>query len=378
MYLRVPRMIRILFIDDEENIRSLVRHFLEISGDLQVDTAPSAEDAIGMMNDTDYDAIVCDYEIPGGMTGIEFLIMLRGGGSTVPFLIFTGRGQEEVAIRAINYGADFYIQKGDSPRAQFTDLIQKIGQAVQRRRTEKALRESERNLRTFIESLPDLVLETDSEGNVAAANGAGARIFRLAQDAILKKPWTSLLAPGDMQKARDAFAAMMASGTPLESLPLQLAPARPGWGGMPVTVSGTVLSREAGGFSGARLIVRARDGAGCTDEKFLALSALLPLPVIVTGPDGRVQLWNVGAAHLFGWTEEEVAGKPLPFVPQDMDAAFRDILLRCLQDEEVRNTGLSARRCNGDLTRVMLHAAPLHDGNGGVSSVLLVITGPAA
>ncbi len=48
-----------------------------------------------------------------------------------------------VVIEAINSGADFYLQKGGQPRAQFAELAHKVRQAVQRRRAEISLQESE-------------------------------------------------------------------------------------------------------------------------------------------------------------------------------------------------------------------------------------------
>ena len=57
-----------------------------------------------------YDAIICDYQMPE-MNGIDLLKMVRAGGNKIPFIMFTGRGREEVLIEALNSGADFYLQK---------------------------------------------------------------------------------------------------------------------------------------------------------------------------------------------------------------------------------------------------------------------------
>jgi len=377
-------MIAILFIDDEEAIRSLVKHFLEISGDLSVDTAPSAEAAVEMMKSTIYDSIVCDYSMPGGMDGIQFLTMLRNEGNQIPFLIFTGRGQEEVAIDAINHGADFYIQKGESPRAQFADLVQKIGQAVQRRRTENALRESERNYRDLIESLPDLILTTDRTGVVISLNSPAVRMEQIRSDLLLYKPWTKLLKPGESKKAQDAFLAMMESGNPMVDFQTRIESIQPDWEELPITVYGTIIRSETGDIIGARIVFRnivsierASERIRIAEEKFFTLLALLPLAVIIIDLEGRVLQWNVGSAHLFGWTEEEAIGGSIPIIPDNKSDEFQKIISWCQQNEKLRNISFLVKRCNGSVTRVMLHAAPLHDGNGAVSEILLVVTNPA-
>jgi len=376
-------VITILFVDDEEAIRSLVKHFLEISGDLTVETAPSAEMAIGIMKGTIYDAIVCDYEMPGGMDGIGFLTLLRNDGNQIPFLIFTGRGQEEVAIDAINHGADFYIQKGESPRAQFADLVQKIGQAVQRRRTENALRESEKNYRNLLESLPDLILTTDRNGIVISLNNPGL-LRQVRTDLVINKPWTNLISAGESHKAQDAFDMMMASGDPMTDLRTSVDPADSRREEMPVTVYGTVTRGEAGTADGARIVFRniagiewAAERIRVAEERFSSLLALLPLAVIIIDTERVVRHWNVGAAHLFGWTEEEAVGNPVPFILTDKEDEFQKILAWCRENEKIRNISFSVKRCNGSVVRVILHAAPLHCSTGGVAEILLVITNPA-
>lgn len=376
-------MITILFIDDEEAIRSLVKHFLEMSGDLTIDTASSAETAIGMMKGTIYDAIVCDYEMPGGMDGIGFLKLLRNDGNQIPFLIFTGKGQEEVAIDAINHGADFYIQKGESPRAQFADLVQKIGQAVQRRRTENALRESERNYRDLLESLPDLILTSDRSGVVTSLNSPGVRAGQVRPDFVLYKPWTKILKEGEAKKAQDAYKTMMDTGEPISDFHTTIDLLEPDGVEGPVTVYATVIRSETGAVSGARIVIRdvvslekAIGRIRVAEERFVTLLSLLPLAVIVTDLEGNVRYWNVGAAHLFGWTEEEVIGGVIPVISADRKDEFDKILLWCQQGEKLRNMPFLAKRCNGTVTRVTLHAAPLHGGDGGVSEILLVVTNP--
>lgn len=80
------------------------------------------------------------------MDGIQFLKTLKSRGNTTPVIIFTGRGREEVVIEALNNGADFYLQKGGNPLAQFTELSMKVHYAVSRKRSEEALRESNKKL----------------------------------------------------------------------------------------------------------------------------------------------------------------------------------------------------------------------------------------
>ena len=84
-----------------------------------------------------------------GMDGIEFLKQIRSSGNSIPFIIFTGRGREEVVIEAINSGADFYLQKGGDPNSQFAELSHKLKIAVERKRAVNALIQDEIRLKTL-------------------------------------------------------------------------------------------------------------------------------------------------------------------------------------------------------------------------------------
>jgi CheY-like chemotaxis protein len=68
------------------------------------------------------------------MDGIAFLKTVRKTWPTLPFIIFTGRGREEVVVEALNSGADHYLQKGGEPRSQFAELGHVITRSVERKR----------------------------------------------------------------------------------------------------------------------------------------------------------------------------------------------------------------------------------------------------
>lgn len=133
---------RVLYVDDEPDLLEIGKIFLEANGDFAVDTLTSARQALARLKDEKYDAIVSDYQMPD-IDGITFLKELKASGSTTPFIIFTGRGREEVVIEALNNGADFYIQKGGDPASQFAELSNKIRYAVSRKHFEEALGVSE-------------------------------------------------------------------------------------------------------------------------------------------------------------------------------------------------------------------------------------------
>jgi DNA-binding NtrC family response regulator len=102
--------IRVLQVDDEPDLLKIAKQCLEIEGQLQVDTALSVDEAWARSGKEKYDAIVSDYQMPE-KDGLEFLKKLGEKGNTIPFIMFTRKGREEAAIKALTQGDSQYLNK---------------------------------------------------------------------------------------------------------------------------------------------------------------------------------------------------------------------------------------------------------------------------
>jgi len=174
-------MLSVLYVDDEECLLEIGKTFLEMDGSMQVEVSTSAQVKLQEWGTTSYDVIISDYEMPL-VNGIEFLETLRLRGDRTPFIIFTGRGREEVVINALNAGADFYIQKGGAPRAQFAELTHKIKKAAERKRTEYALEQSNSILRATLESTADGIMVADPNGRITIFNNKFLQMWQIPSD----------------------------------------------------------------------------------------------------------------------------------------------------------------------------------------------------
>ena len=128
-----PTPIRVLHVDDEPSDLEITRILLrrEGKGDFEISSVLSAKEALERLESEHFDAIIADYKMPK-MDGIEFLEEVRKSGknSQIPFILFTGKGREEVAKEASKKGADRYIPKAGVTAAQCNELAHALRELV--------------------------------------------------------------------------------------------------------------------------------------------------------------------------------------------------------------------------------------------------------
>jgi len=127
-------MISVLYVDDEPALLDLVKIRLEMTEEFQVATASSAKEGLANLYNARYDAVISDYQMPE-MDGIQFLKEVRSSFGDIPFIIFTGRGLEEIGTEALNSGADYYVHKGAATTARFAELAHRLRGAVRQKQS---------------------------------------------------------------------------------------------------------------------------------------------------------------------------------------------------------------------------------------------------
>ncbi|OPX63949.1 MAG: response regulator FixJ [Methanomassiliicoccales archaeon PtaB.Bin215] len=189
-------MIRCIYVDDEEALLEIAKEFLELEGDISVDTVSSVDTALKLISGTTYDAIISDYQMPD-MDGIRFLKRIRSDGKDTPFILFTGRGREEVVIEALKNGADHYIKKGGDPTAQYAELANLVRQTVRRKEAEEAIRYNATRFRALIENTRDLVTIIDWSGYIVYSSPSTKNALGYTMDEIRGRSVFDYLHPDD-------------------------------------------------------------------------------------------------------------------------------------------------------------------------------------
>ena len=134
--------VRVLLVDDDSSILEVSEDImLHMNSNLEIGSACCVAEAFKKLATGNYDIVVSDYEMPQ-KNGLEFLKELKQQKNEIPFILFTGKGREEVAIKALNLGADGYFNKQGTPETVYGELAHGIRQSVEREKAKDTLRVS--------------------------------------------------------------------------------------------------------------------------------------------------------------------------------------------------------------------------------------------
>ncbi|KXB07983.1 hypothetical protein AKJ56_02040 [candidate division MSBL1 archaeon SCGC-AAA382N08] len=194
---------KILLVDDEPDFLEQTKLFLEREDErFNVSSAISAVEALDMLKKGNYDIIISDYQMPK-MDGIDFLETLRKEKSRdLPFILFTGKGREEVAMKALNLGADRYLQKGGDVKSQYGVLTQAIIQEAEHWFTKKRLSSSEKKYKDLTEKalVGVYIMQNDVFKYV---NPKFCDIFEYEREELIDKEYLELVAQEDRELVKN-------------------------------------------------------------------------------------------------------------------------------------------------------------------------------
>jgi len=179
-------MASVLLIDSHPEFLKMAKRFLEKGDGLKVNSTSSAEEAIKCLNNKTFDVIITDYELQG-MNGIEFLKALRAQKNNTPVIIYASASRDNVTIDAVRSGAEFFLQKSNDPRSQFTELRYIVEEIAKRKQAEAALNSRETDFHTIVSKNADAMLVLNPEGAIQYANPSALTLFNLDESELCGK-----------------------------------------------------------------------------------------------------------------------------------------------------------------------------------------------
>ncbi|MFB6255216.1 MAG: PAS domain S-box protein [Haloplanus sp.] len=199
-------IVHVLYVDKPDAV-DIAATALEREDDgFVVETATGVAAALDRLADLDVDCIVSDYDMPE-MDGLEFLAAVRAGHPDLPFILFTGKGSEEIASRAVSAGVTDYIRT-EAGIEQYAVLADRIRNAVSRYRSRQGVETSQQRLSLFIEQSPLGVIEYNSDFEIVGLNRAGEEILGYSESELRGETWERIVADTSYESVDEVTSAL--------------------------------------------------------------------------------------------------------------------------------------------------------------------------
>jgi PAS domain S-box-containing protein len=192
----VSKRISVLHCDDDPQFGALVTEYVNsLDTAMTVVSVADAGTAKRELESGGFDCVVSDYDMPE-TDGLELLSWVRQRDADIPFVLFTGKGSEEVASEAISLGATDYIRKGSDPSV-YELLVNRVRNAVQRYRAEQEATRTRRFLEKVVQHATDMIAVVDVEGNVVFVSGSIEEVLGYTPDELYERDAFELIHPDD-------------------------------------------------------------------------------------------------------------------------------------------------------------------------------------
>ena len=317
---------RVLYVDDDDEMLDVVPEHLERHGTLSVTTATTVDAGIDRLDEGDVECVVCDYDVPDA-NGLEFLAAVRRRRPDLPFVLFTGKGSEDVASEAISAGVTDYVQKGGGPDT-YQVLANRVENAVHRYRAERALRESERRYRTVVERSHDAIYIY--RGNeFLFVNDRTCELTGYDEAELLGMEVLSLIHPDDRERVGE-YGRRRAEGRDAPSTyEARVVTAEGETRFFAFSVQAIELEGGRAVLGSARDVTERHEREGAL-ERYETIVQASGDPVYTLDADGVLTFANDRLVEITGYDEGEVIGQHVSLVMDDADVEVGAELIRRL------------------------------------------------
>lgn len=296
--------IRVLHVDDEPEFGELVSRFLKRENELfEVTTVSSGEEGLTTLEAGEFECVISDYQMVE-TDGLEFLRAVRERHPSLPFVLFTGRGSEEIAAEAIASGVTDYLQKGGLER--YTVLANRVENAVDQYTTRRELDRTREWFRTLTENSTDATTVVDEDFEITYQSPSIECQFGYGPDELLGRNALEHIHPDDRECVREALETFLdSSEDALNDLVYRFRDADGSWRWLASSLSDerdTIVD----GF-----VVNSRDVTDRQNqhEWFQRLVEESVDTIFVVGTRGEIEYATPGAEELLGFSPEELVGQ---------------------------------------------------------------------
>lgn len=183
------------------------KHLERIDSDIEIVTETNASAGLELLASDSFDCVVSDYNMQE-MNGIEFLREVREFDPTLPFILFTGRGSEQIASEAISAGVTDYLQK-ETGIDQYRVLANRITNTVEQYRAVKEVEATRAFYHRILERSWDFVIIVDENGLIDYVSPAVERVMGYEPKELIGTNALDFPHPDDKETAMTALSGVL-------------------------------------------------------------------------------------------------------------------------------------------------------------------------
>lgn len=187
--------LNVLLLEDNSTEAKLIQDLLSQTNTIQVELTRVrlVSQAIQLLHKNTFDVILLDLSLPDSQ-GLDTISRFKEYGLNTPIVVLTACEDQELALRAIQAGAQDYLVKG---KVCGELLIRSLRYAAQRQISQEALRLSEEKYRSVVNNIKEVIFQTDVNGNWTFLNPAWKEITGFSVGASLGTPISNYIYPDD-------------------------------------------------------------------------------------------------------------------------------------------------------------------------------------
>jgi PAS domain S-box-containing protein len=367
--------IRVLLVEDNPGDARLLREVVrEAEGaHIQLTHVDTLAKALGKLDSDQFDVVMLDLSLPDA-DGLDTLVRTHARAPSVPIVVLTGLDDEALAIRAVREGAQDYLVKG-----QVTGqlLVRAMRYATERKRAVEALQRSEEYFRSLIENALDIITVVDVDGTVRYGSPSFERVLGYPHGDLTGENLFKLIHPEDRERVHELLEVGAQHPGATHSTEFRVLHRKGAW--RVLEAIGKRFDQEssvAGYVLNSRDITerkRSDEAVRQANETLRAVIETSPLAIYTLDLEGTVRTWNSSAQQMFGYSQDEVIGKPLPVIGTDQEPAFRQRLDEVIVTGSERNGDERWTTKSGGGIDVSYWNAPLRDADGAVTGIIEVV-----
>ncbi len=364
--------VTVLHVDDDRSILDLAADVIELERPaITVESTTDPEEVLERIEaEPPVDCVVSDYQMVD-WNGLDLLAEIRKRDADVPFVLFTGKGSEEIASEAISAGVTDYIQK-ESGTDQYAVLANRIEHAVAQQRAQVEVEHTKARYQQLISHSSDVIAVADPDGTATYVSSAADRVLGYDPETLEGMNLVEYVHPDDQAAVAATFEDLLESPDQKPTVEVRFRHGDGSWIRIEAEGRNLLDDEVVGG-----IVVYARDVSERAKrqadlERYEQIVEIAGDGAYVLDADGKYEMVNQKTIDRTGYAEDELIGTDgaIVFDEEDVQTA-RQHMLEVYQsdDRDFAQFEATVQAKDGTEYPVEIRAAPIVEDGEIVGSV---------